>query len=313
MNLKELSLKVEKGLSSGHRTCSGCSLPIAVRIILYVANYLGYKVVACSSTGCLEVTTSIFPYTAWEISWIHSAFENAAATIAGVAAAYKARLNRGENLPVYKFIAFAGDGGTYDIGFQALSGAMERNDPIVYVCLDNQAYMNTGIQRSSATPHYASTTTSPAGKVILGKPQKRKDIVKCMVAHGISYAAQAGIANVADLMKKAEKALTQDSAAFLNILCPCQLGWGFPPENTIEIAKLAEDSLFWHLYEVENGKYKITYTPRKRRGIIDFLSKQRRFSHLFNPLKEDIIKEIEEEINLKWEELNNLCQLKGVL
>jgi pyruvate ferredoxin oxidoreductase beta subunit len=187
LRLKELSKK-EELLTGGHRLCAGCGAPIIIRQVLMAAEV---PVVAANATGCLEVSTTIYPYTAWRIPWIHTAFENAAATISGVESMYRALKKKGKIDRKIKFIAFGGDGGTYDIGFQSLSGAMERGHDIVYICYDNGAYMNTGIQRSSATPLGANTTTSPAGRVIPGKVQPRKNLTKIMAAHGIPYVAHA--------------------------------------------------------------------------------------------------------------------------
>ncbi|MFQ5354755.1 MAG: thiamine pyrophosphate-dependent enzyme, partial [Thermodesulfobacteriota bacterium] len=197
--LKDFAKK-EELFSGGHRLCSGCGIPPIVRLIL--RNY-DTPVVAANATGCLEVASTVYPYTAWRIPWIHSAFENAAVTVCGAEAAYKAMKRKGK-IPAdkdIKFIAFGGDGGTYDIGFQSLSGALERGHDFLYVCYDNGAYMNTGIQRSSATPFACSTTTSPAGSVIPGKLEKRKDLTRIVVAHNVPYAAQASPHNWSDLAK----------------------------------------------------------------------------------------------------------------
>ena len=203
-NLKEIVANKSSRFTSGHRMCAGCGAPPAARMILNALKDDDHAVVSCA-TGCMEVSTFIYPYTSWTDSFIHSAFENAASTLSGVEAAYKA-MKRQHKLPEgkdTKFIAFGGDGGTYDIGIQALSGAMERGHDMVYVCYDNGAYMNTGIQRSSATPKFADTSTSPAGTVIPGKLQPRKDLAKIMVAHHLPYVAQTiGINNFKDLYEK---------------------------------------------------------------------------------------------------------------
>jgi pyruvate ferredoxin oxidoreductase beta subunit len=304
--IKELSHK-EELLSGGHRACAGCAEPIAVRQILMATDT---PVVVCCPTGCLEVTTSIFPYTAWRVPWIHLAFENAAATISGVEIGYKALKKRGkiDNKEI-KFIAIGGDGGTYDIGFQALSGAMERGHNMVYICLNNEAYMNTGIQRSSATPKGAHTTTSPAGKVIPGKPEFRKDLTACIIAHNVPYVAQAIPSMWKDLINKVQKALAVDGPAFINILVPCRLGWGFPPEATIEIGRQAVRSCFWPLYEVEDGKWNLTYKPKEKTPLKDWLKQQARFKHLFKPQNEHIIEELQAEVDRNWDRLQKLCEL----
>ncbi|MEA3305952.1 MAG: thiamine pyrophosphate-dependent enzyme, partial [Candidatus Omnitrophota bacterium] len=241
-NLRELAKTMPERLSSGHRLCSGCGASIVARQVL-----MGTKdpVVVAASTGCLEVATTIYPYTAWEVPFIHNAFENVAATISGVETAYRALKKKGK-IPVgktgksreIKFVAFGGDGGTYDIGLQALSGALERGHKFVYVCYDNGAYMNTGIQRSGATPKGASTTTAPSGKESYGKHQRRKDLTAIVAAHRIPYAAQASVSHWNDLITKSEKAFQADGPAFLNVISMCHRGWRFPQESTIEISKL---------------------------------------------------------------------------
>jgi len=259
-------------------------------------------VVACA-TGCLEVTTTIFPYSAWKIPFVHNAFENAAATISGVVAAYEALLKKGKISKKINFVAFGGDGGTYDIGLQSLSGAVERGHNFLYVCYNNEAYMNTGIQRSGATPKGANTTTEPAGKVKQGKERWRKDLTEIMVAHGIPYVAQATVGHYMDLLRKAEKAFTIEGPKFINVLQPCRLGWGSDPARTIEIGKLAADTCFWPLYEVENGVYRVTYKPKEIKPVAEFFKTQARFRHLFKPGNEKLLEEIQEETNRRWEQL----------
>jgi pyruvate ferredoxin oxidoreductase beta subunit len=297
--LKQLVEKKEL-FSGGHRLCAGCGIPPIVRLILRSTDA---GIVAATSTGCLEVGTSIYPYTAWRIPWIHSAFENAAATIIGVETAYKALKKRGKIDKDIKFVAFSGDGGTYDIGLQALSGALERGHNFLYVCYDNGAYMNTGIQRSSATPFGASTTTSPAGDIIPGKQQWRKDLIKIVTAHNIPYAAQASPHSWADLSKKAEKALKIEGPTFLNVVSPCPLGWYTKPEESMRHAKLAVDTCYWPLYEVDNGILKVNYKPKEKKPIVEWFKLQGRFKHLFKPGNEDILKESQERIDREWERL----------
>jgi len=301
-NLKEIAKKPER-FTGGHRMCAGCGAPVVVRQILRALKPEDHAVVGVA-TGCLEVSTFIYPYTSWEDSFIHTAFENSAANIAGAEAAYRALKKKGKISGDTKFIAFGGDGGTYDIGLQALSGAMERGHDMVYVCYDNGAYMNTGIQRSSATPKYADTTTSPAGKKIPGKQQWRKDLTEIMVNHHIPYAAQtAAVGNMKDLYEKAEKAIYTEGPAFLNVLAPCPRGWRYDTPNLMEINKLAVETCFWPLYEVVEGKYIINYKPKKKLPIEEFLKVQGRFSHLFKPENEHIIAEIQAEVDKRWESL----------
>ncbi|MFH1783331.1 MAG: thiamine pyrophosphate-dependent enzyme [bacterium] len=298
-NLKELSKSPER-LSGGHRLCAGCGASIAVRQIL-----LGTKdpVVVGGATGCLEVATTIYPYTAWKVPFIHNAFENVAATISGVETAYKALKKKGKIKKDIKFIAFGGDGGTYDIGLQSLSGALERGHNMVYVCYNNEAYMNTGIQRSGATPKGASTTTAPAGKVSTGKQQHRKDLTAIVAAHHIPYAAQATISNWNDLVTKSTKAFAVEGPAFINVLSPCHRGWRYDMSDTIGIAKLAVDTGFWPLYEVENGVFKLNYKPKQRKPITEWLKAQARYKHLFKPGNEGVIEEIQADIDAMWERL----------
>lgn len=303
VSLKEI-VKKERRLSPGHRLCPGCGASIVVNMILWATDD---PVVIGIATGCLEVSTTIYPQTAWEIPYIHSAFENAASTISGVETAYRALKKKGKIKEDIKFVAFGGDGGTYDIGLQALSGAMERGHNMVYVCYDNEAYMNTGIQRSSATPLGASTTTSPAGSVIPGKLQKRKDLTYIMTAHKIPYVAQGSISHWRDLVKKASKAFEVDGPAFLNVLSPCPRGWRYDSKLTINIAKEAVTSNFWPLYEVENGNWKLTYKPKEKTPIENWLKKQGRFKHLFKPENMHIIDEIQNYIDKDWENLLKRC------
>ena len=310
-NLKEIVAEKEGYLASGHRMCSGCGAPVVTRMVMRAVHPGDHPVVS-NATGCMEVSTCIYPYSSWDCSYIHTAFECAAATCSGVESAYKAlkrkgKLNEDEN---FKFITFGGDGGTYDIGLQSLSGAMERGHDMTYVCYDNGAYMNTGFQRSSATPHFADTTTTPAGKVIPGKMQVRKDLTEIMEAHHLPYVAQtAATMNFKDLYEKAEKAIYTEGATFLNVLAPCPRGWGYPTDMLMQINKLAADTCYWPLYEVENGKYKITYKPAKKLPIEEFLRPQRRFAHMFKEGNEWMIEEFQKEVDKRWEELLKLEEL----
>jgi pyruvate ferredoxin oxidoreductase beta subunit len=281
--------------------CPGCAAPIVVKQVLLA---IDEPVVVSCATGCLEVATTIFPQTAWAVPFIHSAFENSASTIAGVEAAYRSLVRQGKleerNI---RFVAFGGDGGTYDIGLQALSGAMERGHRILYVCYDNEAYMNTGIQRSSATPLGAHTTTSPAGKVIPGKRGRRKDLTAIMAAHDIPYVAQASPHNWRDLMQKVRKAVAVDGPSFINVLASCNRGWRHEMSDTLEIQRLAVETCFWPLYEVENGEWRITYKPKEKLPITEFLKVQGRFRHLFRPENEHLIQELQEEVDRRWQRL----------
>lgn len=302
-HLKELAKK-EELFTGGHRLCAGCGAGIVARQVLMAAKE---PVIVTSSTGCLEVASTIFPYTAWKVPFFHSAFENSAATASGIETAYRSLKKQGKVKEDIRFIAFGGDGGTYDIGFQSLSGAMERGHRMLYVCYNNEAYMNTGIQRSSATSRGAHTTTSPAGSVIPGKVQFAKDLTACLIAHNIPYVAQTIVGDWKDLTTKVEKALAIDGPTFINILQPCRLGWGYPPEETTAIGKLAADTCFWPLYEVENGKYKLNYKPKEKKPFTEWLKKQTRFKHLFKPGREKLLEELQTEVDQRWEKMLKLC------
>jgi len=299
-SLKELSKK-EELFTHGHRMCSGCGAPIIVKQLLLASDY---PIVASNATGCLEVSTCISEYTAWKIPWIHNAFENAAATLSGVEAMYRSLKKQGKIAKEIKFVAFGGDGGTYDIGFQSLSGAMERGHDMLYVCYDNGGYMNTGIQRSSATPIGIDTTTSPAGSVVKGKMQQRKNLTRIMAAHGIPYVAQASPAHWRDAVVKFKKALEIPGPKFINVIAPCNRGWRSSTDDAILLSRIAVDTCYWPLYEVEHGVTKINYTPKEKRPVEDFLRPQGRFKHMFAPGNEWLIALFQDEVDREWERLN---------
>ena len=298
MNVKEV-VKQKELFTGGHRACAGCGAAIVARQVLMAA---GPNTVVVSATGCLEVVSTIFPYTAWNVPFLHSAFENSAATISGVEALYKSWMRQGKYNKKINFIAFGGDGGTYDIGLQSLSGAMERGHNILYVCYNNEAYMNTGVQRSGATPKGADTTTAPAGKVRQGKEQFRKDLTEIMVAHKIPYVAQAIVGNWRDLTSKVEKALAIDGPKFINVFQPCRLGWAYKPEATCEIGRLAVETCVWPLYEVTNGVYKVS-KPREKKLIGEYIGMQGRFRHLSKPENKPILDSIQANIDSNWQSL----------
>ncbi|MFP4588463.1 MAG: thiamine pyrophosphate-dependent enzyme [Candidatus Bipolaricaulota bacterium] len=290
----------KRRFESGHSLCSGCGLPIAVRNIL---NSIEDDVVASNATGCLEVATSRYPTSAWNIPWIHNAFENAAATISGVESAYQVLKRKGKIDKEIQFVAFAGDGGTYDIGLQSLSGALERGHDFLYVCLNNEAYMNTGIQRSSATPKGASATTTPAGKQSYGERHWRKNLTEIVAAHDVPFVGQASISNLTDLTNKVEKAVEKDGPAFLNVLATCQLGWRVPPSEAVNIAQAGVDTCYWPLYEVDEGNYEINYEPKEKLPVSEWLKPQKRFAHLFNPQNQHVVEEVQELVDHDWEKL----------
>ncbi len=303
INLKELTDKPVR-FTGGHRACAGCGMTIIARQVLLAVDE---PVVVGCATGCLEVTTTIFPYTAWNVPFIHNAFENAAATVSGVETAYRALKKRGR-IPAdkqVKFITFGGDGGTYDIGIQSLSGAMERGHNMLYICYDNGAYMNTGIQRSGATPKGAHTTTCPVGSVVPGKPQKRKDLAAIMAAHKIPYVATASPHQHRDLMTKVRKALSVDGPSFMLIFSPCRLGWAFPPEQAMDLCREAVSTGFWPLYEVIHGQYTINEpSPTGELAPIKpWLEKQGRFRHLFTDKNAALVEQIQADIQADWDGL----------
>lgn len=306
-NLKELTHREDR-LAGGHRLCAGCGASIAVRQILLGAGE--DAVVAGCATGCLEVSTTIYPYSSWKVPFIHNAFENSAATVSGVESAFQA-LKRAGKIPAdkrIKFVAFGGDGGTYDIGLQALSGAMERGHDMVYVCYDNGAYMNTGIQRSSATPRGAWATTSEVGAAQQGKPQRRKDLTSIIAAHNVPYVAQASVSHWKDLTTKAEKAFAVEGPAFLNVFAPCPRGWRLAYNKTVESAKLAVQTGFWPLFEVEDGVWRQTVRVRNRKPVEEFLEPQGRFRHLFKPENAELLASIQADVDRNWEYVLARCE-----
>jgi len=294
-------------LAPGHRLCAGCAETIVARQVLRA---VGQPVVVASSTGCLEVSTTPYPYTSWRVPWIHSAFENVASTIAGVETMYRSLVKQGKMADKgIKFVAFAGDGATYDIGLQFLSGALERGHKFLYVCLNNEAYMNTGIQRSSATPMGAWTTTSPVGSAASGKRENRKDLTAIIADHNIPYTAQAATHAWRDLMTKAQKAIAADGPSFINVLAPCQRGWRFQPEETIAISRLAVETCIWPLYEVVDGEWRLNYSPATKKPITDWLQSQGRFQHLLTPENRHIVDALQEVVDRQWERLLERCKL----
>ena len=299
----------ENPLAPGHRMCPGCSIPPIVNMALLE---YGKDTVTGSNTGCLEVTTGVFPYTAWTLPWIHVAFENNAAVLSGAEAAYKAFKKKGKIDKEINFVSIGGDGGTYDIGFQSLSGAAERNHNILYICYNNEGYQNTGYQRSSATPIGAFTKTTPVGSKIIGKEEKRKDLTLIMAAHEIPYTAQANPFNYKDFTRKIRKAKEVKGFKFINVLQSCTLSWRTKPEDAFRALKLATESLYWPLYEVIEGKFwRINIKPKKPKPIEDYIAMQPRWRHVLKmPQVLDMIKE---EIYTKWDFLNRMEKLSKEL
>ena len=306
-NLKEQLSKKERFVG-GHRLCAGCGAGITVRAVLRALDE-NDKAVVTNATGCLEVSSYMYPYTAYTDSYIHCAFENAAATCGGVEAAYNVLKKKGKIDDTFKFITFGGDGGTYDIGFQSLSGAMERGHDMVYVCYDNEAYMNTGIQRSSSTPRFADATTTPVGTQSYGKKQNKKDLSEILAAHNIPYVAQTTfMSNFRDLHEKAHRAIYTEGAAFLNVLSPCPRGWRFQAQDMAEICRLAVDTCVWPMYEVVEGEWRLTYMPKKKLPVEEFMAKQGRFKHCFKKGNEWMIEEAQQYVDEKWNKLLAKCK-----
>jgi pyruvate ferredoxin oxidoreductase beta subunit len=287
----------EEQFAPGHRACIGCGEALAVRL---ACKALGNSVIIVNATGCMEVVSSQLPYTSWRVPWIHTLFENTAAVASGIEAGLKIMTKKGRRPPSdVTVVAMAGDGGTSDIGLQALSGALERGHDFIYICLDNEAYMNTGIQRSSATPYGASTTTSPAGKVSIGQITWKKNMPAIAAAHDIPYVATACPSYPFDLMNKVSKAAAIKGPAYLHILSVCPVGWRCPAELTIRIGRLAIQTGVFPLYEVEYGKYKLNIAPPKLKPVSDYLKLQGRFRHL----SEDTINEIQQRVSKEYAKL----------
>jgi pyruvate ferredoxin oxidoreductase beta subunit len=291
-------------VTSGHRACQGCAEILALRLALKV---FGEDTVIAMATGCMEIISTPLPTTNWRLPWIHVAFENAAAVASGVEAGLKILMEKGK-IPQKDIhvIATAGDGGTSDIGLQALSGALERGHKLTYICLDNEAYMNTGIQRSSSTPFGAMTTTSPPGKKSIGQSTQKKNMPKIVAAHNIPYVATACPSYPFDLLAKIKKAKAVNGPSYIHILSVCPTGWRIPSDEAILYGKLAVRTGVFPLYEVENGKYRITHSPEPLRPVSEYIKGQGRFKHL----TDDLIAQIQERVNLDWENLKFQCGAK---
>lgn len=265
-------------LAEGHNFCTGCGESLAIRMALKA---LGDNVILVNATGCAEVCTTPLPYTSWRIPWIHTLFENVGAVVSGVEAGLKISVKKGrlEERGI-KCVAMGGDGATSDIGIQALSGAFERGHDFLYICLDNEAYMNTGIQRSSATPYGAATTTAPAGKLSIGQITRKKNMPAIAAAHDIPYVATASPSYRLDLMKKIKKGAEIKGPAYVHILVPCPTGWRHGGDVTIEIGQLAVQTGIFPLYEIEYGRYRLNADPPNRKPIREYLKLQGRYRHL---------------------------------
>ena len=296
----------EEYINSGHRACQGCAEVVAVR---HVLKAIGPDMILAMATGCMEIISSPYPLTSWNVPWIHVAFENAAAVASGVEAGLKA-LRRKGRVPDkdVTVVAMGGDGGTSDIGFQALSGMFERGHKVIYVCVDNEAYMNTGVQRSSSTPFGASTTTSPAGPVHpSGQTTWKKDMPGIAAAHGIPYTATACPSYYADLLKKVQKAKAANGPSYIHILSVCPTGWRIPPHLAIQYGQLAVDSGVFPLYEVENGVWKLSRKPKQLKPVADYFKGQGRYRHL----DEKLVAYIQEKVDQRWRYLLKQCGADG--
>jgi pyruvate ferredoxin oxidoreductase beta subunit len=299
---------------SGHRACAGCAPATVMRLIMKATR--GPTIVT-EATGCMEVASTIYPYTSWATPWLHTAFETAGSNASGIEAALKILKKKGriknEQVDV---VAFAGDGGTYDIGIQALSGAVERGHDFLFVLYDNEAYMNTGIQRSGGTPYGASTTTSQAGKAVPGKLEQKKPIADIMVAHDMPYVATASPYYWKDLVTKARKGIEVNGPAFLHVLAPCPRGWRSDPSKSIELSRLAVETCVFPLWEAVNGEYQLStpskvmaLAPQKKKPVREYLQVQGRFRHLFTPQNEKMIGDIQRLTDEKWQRLLKKCGL----
>jgi len=297
---------------SGHRACAGCGPATVLRLIMKATR--GPTIVT-EATGCMEVVSSIYPYTSWAVPWLHTAFETAASNASGIEAALKIMKKKGrvkqEHVDV---IAFAGDGGTYDIGIQALSGAVERGHDFLFVLYDNEAYMNTGIQRSGGTPYGAATTTSPAGSMIPGKLEYKKPIAEIMVAHEMRYVATASPYYWKDLLVKVRKGLEVEGPAFLHVFAPCPRGWRSDPAKSMEYSKLAVETCVFPLWESVNGECQLSVpsrlvalAPQKKKPVADYLQGQGRFRHMFTPRGKKLLEEVQRITDERWERLLKRC------
>jgi pyruvate ferredoxin oxidoreductase beta subunit len=264
-------------LAPGHRACLGCGEALAVRL---VGKALGRDVIIVSATGCMEIISSQYPFTSWEVPWIHTLFENTAAVASGIESGIKALVRKGEYSEKTKVVAMGGDGATADIGIQALSGAVERRHNFIYVCYDNEAYMNTGIQRSSSTPYGASTTTSPASKTSIGQTTWKKNLPAIMAAHELPYIATACPSYPFDLLTKVEKAMKVNGPSYIHVLSVCPTGWRTSTDSVVELGRLAVRTGMFPLYEIEDGKYKLNIHLTKLHPVEDYLKVQGRFRHL---------------------------------
>ena len=293
VSIGKQTIDANEYLAPGHRACLGCGEELAVRL---VCKALGKDVIIVNATGCSEIVASQFPYTSFEVPWIHTLFENTAAVASGIDVGIKALKRKGKYPENAKVVAMGGDGATADIGIQALSGALERGNNLLYICFDNEAYMNTGIQRSSSTPYGASTTTSPSGKLSIGQQTKKKNVPAIVAAHDIPYVATACPSYPFDLIKKVEKAKSIEGPSYLHVLAVCPTGWRCGTDQTIEMGRLAVRTGIFPLYEIENGKFTLSVDPAQLKPVEEYLKAQGRFRHL----SPDDIAQIQESVNQEF-------------
>ena len=291
----------KENFAPGHRACIGCGEALAVRL---ACKALGQNVIIVTATGCIEIISSQVPYTSWRVPWIHTLFENTAAVASGIESGLKILMKKGRIAPQeISIVAMAGDGATSDIGLQALSGALERGHNLLYICFDNEAYMNTGVQRSSATPFGASTTTSPTGKMSIGQVTWKKNMPAIAAAHDIPYVATACPSYPFDLMAKVAKGAATPGPAYIHILSPCPTGWRFPTDLAIRIGRLAVEAGVFPLYEVVNNTYRLSLDLPTLRPVADYMKLQGRFRHL----SEDMINKIQQRVNTEYNKLKEIA------
>ncbi|MFC1957570.1 pyruvate synthase subunit PorB [Chloroflexota bacterium] len=297
-------ITTQENFASGNRACVGCAEALAVRL---ACKALGDDTIVTMATGCMEIVSSQLPWTSWQIPWIHTLFENTAAVASGIEAGLKVLVRKGRR-PDKKvnIVAMAGDGGTNDIGLQALSGALERGHDFLYICFDNEAYMNTGIQRSSATPFGASTTTSPSGKMSIGQATWKKNMPAIVAAHNIPYVATACPSYPLDLLAKVKKGAETEGPAYVHILSVCPTGWRSPADLSVRLGRLAVETGIFPLYEIENGKYTLSIDFPKLKPVREYLSLQGRFRHL----SDGTVKEIQDRVDTDYAKLMDKVNTK---
>jgi pyruvate ferredoxin oxidoreductase beta subunit len=307
--LKDIAEQAEL-YTSGHRLCAGCPAGSMARMTMH-ALPRPHNTIVSQATGCLEVASTIYPYTAWRLPWMHSLFENAPANASGIEAAYKARKRQGLEDDIPDLLVFSGDGSGFDIGVQAASGAIERRHNFLYIIYDNNAYANTGIQRSGATPKYAWTTTSHTGKAEPGKPEWRKPIALIYAAHNPAFAATASVYHWRDFMLKVRRGMEVKGPAVIHVLAPCHRSWRYPEELGMQMAKLAVETCYHPLWEYDGATREYTLSspsmrfaknPEKKLPTTEWLEPQGRFSHLFRPTRRnDLLDDFQYRTNEDWE------------